>query len=44
MISVSFGDSLLVITDDEVVKVHIHTERPGDVLNYGQQYRRIRSI
>lgn len=33
-----YGDSLLVISDDEVVKVHIHTERPGDVLNYGQQY------
>ena len=33
-----FGDSLLVISDDEVAKVHIHTEEPGDVLNYGQQY------
>ncbi|MBA9024912.1 DAK2 domain-containing protein [Peribacillus huizhouensis] len=33
-----FGDSLLVISDDEVVKVHIHSESPGDCLNYGQQY------
>jgi DAK2 domain fusion protein YloV len=33
-----FGDSLLVISDDEIVKVHIHTEHPGDVLNYGQRY------
>lgn len=33
-----FGDSLLVISDDEVVKVHIHAEHPGDVFNYGQQY------
>lgn len=33
-----FGDSLLVISDDEVVKVHIHSEHPGDVLSYGQQY------
>ncbi|MDL5040455.1 DAK2 domain-containing protein [Heyndrickxia coagulans] len=33
-----FGDSLLVISDDDIVKVHVHTERPGDVLNYGQQY------
>ncbi|GER70405.1 phosphatase [Weizmannia acidilactici] len=32
------GDSLLVISDDDIVKVHVHTERPGDVLNYGQQY------
>lgn len=33
-----FGDSLLVISDDEVAKVHIHSEHPGDVLSYGQQY------
>ncbi|WP_437271745.1 fatty acid kinase catalytic subunit FakA [Staphylococcus succinus] len=33
-----FGDSLLVINDDEIVKVHVHTETPGDVFNYGQQY------
>ena len=32
------GDSLLVISDDEVAKVHIHTETPGDVLNAGQKY------
>lgn len=34
----AFGDSLLVISDDEVVKVHVHTETPGEVFNYGQQY------
>jgi uncharacterized protein len=33
-----FGDSLLVIADDELVKVHIHTEQPGEVLTYGQKY------
>ncbi|MFP6334031.1 hypothetical protein ACLGLY_23235, partial [Bacillus subtilis] len=33
-----FGDSLLVINDEEIVKVHVHTEKPGDVFNYGQQY------
>lgn len=33
-----YGDSLLVIADEEVAKVHIHSERPGDVLTYGQQY------
>lgn len=32
------GDSLLVIADDEIVKVHVHTERPGEVLNYGQKF------
>ncbi|WP_146552149.1 DAK2 domain-containing protein [Rummeliibacillus sp. SL167] len=33
-----FGDSLLVISDDEVVKIHVHTETPGAVISYGQQY------
>ena len=32
------GDSLLVISDEEVAKVHIHTETPGEVLNAGQKY------
>lgn len=32
------GDSLLVIADDEVVKVHVHTEHPGQVLAYGQKF------
>ena len=33
-----FGDSLLVISDSEYVKIHVHTETPGEVFNYGQQY------
>ncbi|WP_079508393.1 DAK2 domain-containing protein [Mesobacillus jeotgali] len=33
-----YGDSLLVISDEEVVKVHIHSEQPGQVLTYGQKY------
>lgn len=33
-----FGDSLLVISDDEIVKVHVHSETPGEVLSYGSQY------
>ncbi|KAA0547977.1 DAK2 domain-containing protein [Bacillus sp. BGMRC 2118] len=32
------GDSLLVVADDEIVKVHIHAEYPGEVLTYGQKY------
>ena len=26
------------MADEEVVKVHIHTEQPGNALNYGQQF------
>ncbi|HCN60580.1 MULTISPECIES: fatty acid kinase catalytic subunit FakA [Mammaliicoccus] len=33
-----FGDSLLVISDDEIVKIHVHSETPGEVLTYGSQY------
>ncbi|MBN2908287.1 DAK2 domain-containing protein [Polycladomyces sp. WAk] len=33
-----FGDSLLVVSDDDLVKVHIHAERPGDALNFAMQY------
>ncbi|WP_226665754.1 DAK2 domain-containing protein [Metabacillus litoralis] len=33
-----FGDSLLVIADEDLAKVHIHAEHPGDVLSYGQKY------
>ncbi|WP_028398973.1 DAK2 domain-containing protein [Ectobacillus panaciterrae] len=34
----AYGDSLLVVADDEIVKVHIHAEHPGDAMNYGQRY------
>lgn len=33
-----YGDSLLVISDDTLVKIHIHSEQPGEVLTYGQSY------
>ncbi|WP_010282527.1 DAK2 domain-containing protein [Bacillus timonensis] len=33
-----YGDSLLVVSDDDIVKVHIHSEQPGNVLSYGQRY------
>lgn len=32
------GDSLLVVSDEEIVKVHIHAEHPGNVLNYAQNF------
>lgn len=33
-----YGDSLLVISDDDMAKVHIHSEAPGDVLTFSQKY------
>ena len=32
------GDSLLVVNDEEIVKVHVHTEHPGKVIAWGQEF------
>ncbi|WP_404353334.1 DAK2 domain-containing protein [Exiguobacterium aurantiacum] len=32
------GDSLLVVADEELLKVHVHVETPGDVITKGQRY------
>ena len=32
------GTSLVVVIDEEIVKVHVHTMTPGEVLNYAQQF------
>ncbi len=32
------GESLVVVKDDDLVKVHVHTLKPGDMLNAGQRY------
>ena len=38
------GDSLLAVSDDEVAKVHIHTERPGAIFEYGSQFGQLGKI
>lgn len=40
----AMGDSLLVINDDEVVKVHVHTEDPGEVINWGTHFGSLRKV
>ena len=34
----SIGDSLVISDDDEIFKVHIHTDMPGNALNESQKY------
>lgn len=34
----SRGNSLVVVRDEDIVKVHVHTMTPGQVLNYAQQF------
>lgn len=38
------GDSLLAVSDDEVAKVHVHTEHPGEVFEYGSQFGQLGKI
>jgi hypothetical protein len=38
------GRSVAVIGDSSTVKVHVHTERPGDMLNYAVQYGALTQI
>lgn len=33
-----FGDSLIVVGDDGLIKVHIHTNNPGEVMEKGIKY------
>ncbi|MBA4602405.1 DAK2 domain-containing protein [Thermoactinomyces sp. AMNI-1] len=33
-----YGDSILVVADEELVKVHIHAEYPGNALNYAMKF------
>ncbi len=32
------GNSLVVVQDDDLVKVHVHTLTPGNIFNYAQQF------
>lgn len=34
----AIGNSLVVVTDEDLVKVHVHTLTPGNALNIGQKY------
>ncbi|HOC80817.1 MAG TPA: DAK2 domain-containing protein, partial [Bacilli bacterium] len=34
----SHGNSLVVVRDDDIVKVHVHTLEPGSILNYAQNF------
>lgn len=38
------GQSVVVVGDETLVKAHIHTERPGDVLNYAISYGALTGI
>ena len=40
----SIGDSLVLVADDEIIKIHVHTNRPGQVLEKCMDYGALSSI
>ncbi|MCF2936923.1 DAK2 domain-containing protein [Paenibacillus alkaliterrae] len=38
------GDSILVIAEDDMIKVHVHSRKPGDVLNLSLPYGELTDI
>ncbi|ALJ24105.1 hypothetical protein AO203_10220 [Lactobacillus gallinarum] len=38
------GDSLVAVSDGEIAKVHVHTEHPSDVFQYGSQFGQLGKI
>ena len=40
----AIGDCVVVVDDDEIIKVHVHTEEPGTALQAGLQYGSLLTI
>lgn len=38
------GDSLVIVTDDDLLKVHVHTNQPGVALTLAQKYGDLQTI
>src|SRR5215212_8048670 len=38
------GRSVLVVSDDDLVKVHVHTQDPGDALSYAVKFGRLSGV
>ena len=40
----TIGDSIVVVADDEIVKVHVHTDNPGEAMQKGLTYGSLTTI
>lgn len=40
----SIGDCVVVVNDDEIIKVHVHTETPGNALTKGLEYGQLLTV
>ncbi len=40
----NMGDSLVCVVDDDLVKIHVHTNQPGTILNIAQEYGEFKTL
>ena len=40
----TIGDSIVLVADDEIIKVHVHTDQPGDALQRGLGYGQLLTV
>ena len=40
----TIGDCVVTVADDEIIKVHVHTEQPGDALQKGLTYGQLLTV
>jgi hypothetical protein len=40
----TIGDSIVMVADDEIIKVHVHTEQPGNALQRGLTYGQLLTV
>lgn len=40
----SIGDCVVVVNDEEIIKVHVHTETPGDALTKGLEFGQLLTV
>ena len=40
----TIGDSVVMVADDEIIKVHVHTEQPGNAMQRGLEYGQLLTV
>ena len=40
----TIGDSIVMVADEEIIKVHVHTEQPGNALQRGLEYGQLLTV
>ena len=40
----TIGDSIVMVVDDEIIKVHVHTEQPGNAMQHGLEYGQLLTV